>query len=85
MASAGPDIPGIYDAAPARLLLAAGDASQARAVLRALLAGPAEGRPKDAEWLECHGAMADLAISLDDRAAAIRLAALPRLSRKWQE
>ena len=75
MAAAGPDIPGMYYAAPARLLLAAGDASQARAVLRALLVGPAEARPKDAEWLECHWAMADLAISLDDRAAAIRLAA----------
>jgi hypothetical protein len=75
MAAAGPDIPGMYYAAPARLLLAAGDASQARAVLRALLAGPAEAGPKDAEWLECHWAMADLAISLDDRAAAIRLAA----------
>ncbi len=75
MAEAGSDIPGMYYAAPARLLLAAGDESQARAVLRALLAGPAEARPKDAEWLECHWAMADLAISLDDRAAAIRLAA----------
>jgi len=31
--------------------------------------------PKDAEWLECHWVMADLAISLHDRAAAIRLAA----------
>jgi hypothetical protein len=75
MAAAGPDIPGMYYAAPARLLLAAGDASQARAVLRALLADPAQAWPKDAEWLECHWAMADLAISLDDRAAALRLAA----------
>jgi hypothetical protein len=71
----GPDMPAMYRAAPARLLLAAGDASQARAVLRALLAGPAQARPKDAEWLECHWAMADLAISLDNRAAAVRLAA----------
>ena len=71
----GPDMPAMYYAAPARLLLAAGDASQARAVLRALLAGPAQARPKDAEWLECHWAMADLAISLDDRAAAVQLAA----------
>ena len=66
----GPDMPAKYRAAPARLLLAAGDASQAWAVLRALLAGPAQARPKDAEWLECHWAMADLAISLDNRAAA---------------
>jgi hypothetical protein len=71
----GPDMPAMYRAAPARLLLAAGDASQAWAVLRALLAGPAQARPKDAEWLECHWAMADLAISLDNRAAAVRLAA----------
>jgi hypothetical protein len=71
----GPDMPAMYRAAPARLLLAAGDASQARAVLRALLVGPAQARPKDAEWLECHWAMADLAISLDNRAAAVRLVA----------
>ncbi len=75
LAAAGPEMPAMYYAAPARLLLAAGDARQARAVLRALLAGPAQARPKDAEWLECHWAMADLAISLDDRAAAERLAA----------
>jgi hypothetical protein len=75
MAVIGQDIPVMYYAAPARLLLAAGDDSQARAVLRGLLAGPAEARPKDAEWLECHWAMADLAISLDNRPAAIRLAA----------
>jgi len=75
MAGAGHDVPAMYYAAPARLLLAAGDASQARAVLRGLLAGPADAWPKDAEWLECHWAMADLAISLDDRQAAIRLAA----------
>ncbi|HEX4398371.1 MAG TPA: AAA family ATPase [Trebonia sp.] len=74
MAGAGPDLPAMYYAAPARFLLAAGDAGQARAVLRHLLAGPAWGRPKDAEWLECHWAMADIAISLDDRAAAALLA-----------
>jgi hypothetical protein len=71
----GPDMPAMYYAAPARLLRAAGHAGQARMVLRALLAGPAEARPKDAEWLECHWAMADLAISLNDQAAAERLAA----------
>jgi hypothetical protein len=75
LARAGPDLPAMYYAAPARFLLAAGDAAQARAVLRHLKAGPARGRPKDAEWLECHWAMADLAISLDDRAAAALLAA----------
>lgn len=75
LARAGPDLPAMYYAAPARFLLAAGDAAQARAVLRHLKAGPARGNPKDAEWLECHWAMADLAISLDDRAAAALLAA----------
>ena len=75
LARAGPDLPAMYYAAPARFLLAAGDAAQARAVLRHLKAGPARGRPKDAEWLECHWAMADLAISLHDRAAAALLAA----------
>ena len=49
-------------AAPGRALLAAGDAGHARAVLRALLAGPAQAMPKDAEWLECHWAMADIAM-----------------------
>jgi hypothetical protein len=68
-------MPAMYYAAPARLLLAVGDGAWARAVLRQLRAGPAEGRPKDAEWLECHWAMADLAISLDDRAAATLLVA----------
>ena len=75
MAGAGPDMPAMYYAAPARFLLAAGDAGQAQAVLRHLLSGPAWGRPKDAEWLECHWAMADIAVSLDDRAAAALLAA----------
>jgi hypothetical protein len=71
----GPDMPTMYYAAPARLLLAAGDGGQARAVLRSLLDDTSKARPKDAEWLECHWAMADLAISLDDRDAAVRLAA----------
>jgi hypothetical protein len=74
LAEAGPDLPAMYYAAPARFLLAAGDASQARTLLRRLKADPARGRPKDAEWLECHWAMADLAISLDDREAAALLA-----------
>jgi len=75
LTTVGPDMPAMYRAAPARLLLAAGDASQARAVLRALLSDPPQARPRDAEWLECHWAMADLAISLDNQAAATLLAA----------
>jgi len=74
MAEAGADLPAMYYAGPARFLLAAGDAAQARTVLRRLKADPAHGRPRDAEWLECHWAMADLAISLDDQAAAVLLA-----------
>ncbi len=73
MNEAGPEIPAMYSAAPARLLLAAGQAGRARAVLRSLLTRPGPAWPKDAEWLECHWAMADLAISLGDRAAAERL------------
>jgi AAA ATPase domain len=75
LARAGPDLPAMYYAAPARFLLAAGEAGRARALLRHLKADPARGRPRDAEWLECHWAMADLAISLGDRAAATMLAA----------
>ncbi|HTR96063.1 MAG TPA: AAA family ATPase [Trebonia sp.] len=74
LARAGPDLPAMYYAAPARLLLAAGDAGHARALLRHLRTHPDRGRPRDAEWLECHWAMADLAIDLDDRAAATLLA-----------
>jgi hypothetical protein len=75
LAGAGPDMPAMYYAAPARFLLAAGDDSQALTLLRTVLADPARGRPKDAEWLECHWAMTDIAIALDDRAAATLLAA----------
>jgi len=74
LTAVGPSMPSMYRAAPARLLLKAGDASQARAVLRDLLADPPQPRPRDAEWLECHWAMADLAISLDNREAAALLA-----------
>jgi AAA ATPase domain len=84
LARVGPDMPTMYYAAPARLLLAAGDAGHARAVLRALVDGSEEVWPKDAEWLECHWAMADLALSLDDKEAAARLAAhLAPYERLW--
>jgi hypothetical protein len=63
-------MPPMYLAAPARLLLAAGDAGLARSALRAFRSGTPESMPTDAEWLESHWAMADLAIQLDDRAAA---------------
>jgi hypothetical protein len=71
LAEIGPaGMPPMYVAGPARGLLAAGDPAPAQTVLRAFLTGSAETMPKDAEWLECHWAMADLAISLDDRRAA---------------
>jgi hypothetical protein len=63
-------MPPMYLAAPARLLLAAGDAGPARSVLRAFRSGTADSMPKDAEWLESQWSMADLAIDLDDRTAA---------------
>lgn len=63
----------MYYAGPARLLLAAGDAGHARAVLRAFLTGSPESMPKDAEWLEAHWAMAEMAVQLDDQLAAAAL------------
>jgi AAA ATPase domain len=63
-------MPAMYYAAPARFLLAAGDSDGARAVLRAFGSGDPAAMPKDAEWLEAHWAMADIAIDLDDRPAA---------------
>lgn len=66
-------MPAMYIAAPARLLLAAGDSGAARSVLRAFVSGGPEAMPKDAEWLEAHWAMVDIAIELGDRVAAERL------------
>jgi hypothetical protein len=74
LARMGPaGVPVMYMAAPARLLLAAGDPAAARSVLRAFGTGDPDGMPKDAEWLESHWAMADISIELDDRIAAGRL------------
>ena len=66
-------MPAMYLAAPARLLLGAGDASAARSVLRAFRSGDPNAMPKDAEWLEAHWAMADIAVEIDDRIAAAGL------------
>jgi hypothetical protein len=54
-------------------LLTAGDATHARTALRAFLTGPAETMPKDAEWLEAHWTLADIALHLDSRPAAVGL------------
>jgi hypothetical protein len=66
-------MPPMYFAGPARLLLAAGDSEPARSVLRGFHSGDPTAMPKDAEWLEAHWAMADIAIDLDDRRAAAGL------------
>ena len=71
LATLGPSgMPAMYYAGPARVLLAAGETGHARAVLRAFLSGTPAAMPRDAEWLECHWAMGDIAVALDDRAAA---------------
>lgn len=66
-------MPAMYLAAPARLLLAAGDPGPGRSVLRAFVSGDPQAVPKDAEWLEAHWAMADIALDLDDKIAIERL------------
>jgi hypothetical protein len=77
-------MPAMYLAGPAKLLLAAGDPSAARSALRAFATGDADTMPKDAEWLESHWALADIAIALDDRPAAERLyAALRPYAHLW--
>lgn len=67
------NFPAMYLAAPGRALLAAGDAGHARTALRAFLTGPAEAMPRDAEWLESHWALADIALHLDSRPAVAKL------------
>jgi hypothetical protein len=66
-------LPVTYLAAPAVLLLAAGDERPARAALRRYRETPADQIAVDSEWLEGHWALAELAVRLDDRAAASRL------------
>ena len=79
LAMLGPSgMPAMYYAGPARVLLAAGETGHARAVLRAFLSGTPAAMPRDAEWLECHWAMGDIAVALDDRAAAAGLFAALR-------
>jgi hypothetical protein len=79
LATLGPSgMPAMYYAGPARVLLAAGETGHARAVLRAFLSGTPGAMPRDAEWLECHWAMGDIAVALEDRAAAAALFAALR-------
>jgi tetratricopeptide (TPR) repeat protein len=77
-------MPAMYLAAPGRFLLAAGDPDMGRSVLRSFGSGDPAEMPKDAEWLEAHWAMTDIAIALDDGASAERLyAALLPYGHLW--
>ena len=67
------NFPAMYLAAPGRALLAAGDAGHARTALQMFLTGPAQAMPRDAEWLESHWALADIALHLDAGLAAAKL------------
>ncbi len=66
-------LPVTYRAAPALVLLAAGDPEPARVALRTYRATTAADITADAEWLEGHWALADIAVRLGDEAAAARL------------
>jgi hypothetical protein len=77
-------MPPMYYATPARALLAAGDAGHARAALRTFHAGTDTTMPRDAEWLECHWALVDIALTLDDRRTAeVLYAALRPYESLW--
>ena len=67
-----PDRP-TYLAFPAWLMLKAGEPDDARAVLRQFLAMSPDQMPKDAEWVEAHQAMAEIAVALGHRDAGERL------------
>jgi tetratricopeptide (TPR) repeat protein len=77
-------LPVTYRAAPAVVLLAAGDPGPARSALRSYVATRAADIAADAEWLEGHWALADAAITLGDSTAAARLFAdLRPYARLW--
>jgi hypothetical protein len=66
-------VPVIYLAQPSLVLLAGGDATSAQTVLRRFLATPADDIARDAEWIEAHWALAEIAVMLGRRDAAARL------------
>ncbi|NMO53999.1 AAA family ATPase [Actinoplanes sp. TBRC 11911] len=73
-----------YRAAPAVVLLAAGDDTEARATLNAYVETAAADIAPDAEWLEGHWALAEIAVRLgDERAAARVLSDLRPFERLW--
>jgi hypothetical protein len=63
-------MPEMYAATPAWCLLAAGEPEWAEVVLHSLRTDDESHRPKDAEWLECHWSMAEMALSMGDQQAA---------------
>jgi tetratricopeptide (TPR) repeat protein len=65
--------PALYLAQPALVLLAAGQPAEAESVLRWFLATPDGDMARDAEWLESHWALAEIATTLGNRDAAARL------------
>ena len=65
--------PALYLAQPALVLLAAGQAAEAESVLRWLLSTVDDDIARDAEWLESHWALAEIATTLGSRDAAARL------------
>jgi hypothetical protein len=69
----GLSLPVTYLAAPAVLLIAAGEPAPAVEILRQFRETRAEDITHDSEWLEGHWALAELAMRLDDRPAAVRL------------
>jgi hypothetical protein len=66
-------LPVTYLAAVAVVQVAAGTPNAGEEVLRAFRRTAAEDIIQDAEWVEGHWALADLAVRLGDRAAAARL------------
>ena len=62
-------MPEMYAATPAWCLLAAGEPGWAEVVLHPLRTDDESHRPRDAEWLECHWSMAEMALLMGDQRA----------------
>jgi tetratricopeptide (TPR) repeat protein len=77
-------LPVTYWAGPVAVLLAADDDGPARTALKSFIDTPAEDITPDAEWLEGHWALAEIAVRLGDERAAVRLLAdLRPFERLW--
>jgi hypothetical protein len=66
-------VPALYLAQPALVLLAGGQVAEAESVLRWFLSTVDDDIARDAEWLESHWALAEIATRLGSRDAAARL------------